>query len=228
MKKTLAALSLILLGACAPLNPPAEDPQPIRITLKEESPPPATEKRMKSADASTLAAAKAYAKQGDTATLKEAKEYTDNRIATLKVTAAPASQPVVVPAPVPVPTPSLGTRTFTMSYEVAKLKVGTGIGDYQAVRVMPFNARISKGTVSESSWASGTGGGTDVVFRVTRVSDGKQFMALSASPSAPGTYLPVVIEEVTLRAGEQIAIDQVTGSGATITNFIISLYFTKN
>lgn len=224
MKKILAAVTLSLISACAPLKPAADASKAERITITKDGPVAATtEKRVKGGDASTLASAK----QGDAATLKEANAYTDSKIAGIEQ--APKAAATVVPPTVVTPTVVTANvgRVFTMTYEVSKLKVGTDRGDYQAIRVVPFDAKITTGSVSENSWATGIGGGANSGFIITRVSDGKQFMVMSSSTVGPGTYRPAITEDMDLKAGDQIGIEQVKGSGSNLSNLIINLYFSK-
>lgn len=112
-----------------------------------------------------------------------------------------------------------------MSYGVAKLKSPTGPGEYQGIRILPFNAKISRNSVSQSSWATAIGGGESSTFRVTRVTDGRQFMIMSSRDSARGTFHPVILEDVQLKSGDPIAIEQI--EGPDLTDVIINLYFTK-
>lgn len=213
------ALVAVLLGACAPLNQPSTATKAERITITKDGPiAEATEKRVKEGAASTLASAKAYASKVNAATLKAANAYTDSKLAEVE---QGLKSDVVVPKVVTV---SAG-RVFALTYEVPKLKEGSGKGEYQAIRVMPFDARITTGSVSESSWATGVGGAANAGFIITRIRDGKQFMVMSSSSVAQGTYRPVITEEVDLKAGDQIGIEQV--SGAAPTNVIINLYFSK-
>jgi len=60
------------------------------------------------------------------------------------------------------------------------------------------------------------GAKTDVVFHITRVSDGRRFMVLSSSLGAEGTFQPVILEDVTPKAGDSIGIEQETGSGSSL------------